>query len=433
MQRALVVCHDVVGGSMAGPGIRYWELSAALARRGVEVRLAAPRGSDFPPAPFATMEYGVGEPALVDAARRVDALVVTGPILEQFPPLKALGVPIVVDMYDPFLFENLHRLGDTAAGWAEYDGGLHTLAEHVRHGDFYICANDRQRDLYVGMLAAWGRVTPTSYANDPTLEGMIAVVPFGLPSEPPRRGPGLRGTPGIGADDPIVVWNGGLWDWFDPDTAIRAVARLAPDVPTLRLVFLGTRHPNPSVGEPPSARRARRLADDLGLTNRSVFFREWTPYAERGACLLDAALAISLHLPGVETRYASRTRLLDCIWSALPVVTTEGDVIGDELARRGLARAVAPGDDAAAAAALAALLGEADARGARRAGFAELAEELRWDRVVEPLAAFIAAPRRRPSGRRPQPDAAPSEATPAHPARRRRLGWLRLSGRSLVH
>jgi hypothetical protein len=40
--RALVVSHDVIGPSMAGPGIRYWEMAAALRRRGVEVTLAAP-------------------------------------------------------------------------------------------------------------------------------------------------------------------------------------------------------------------------------------------------------------------------------------------------------------------------------------------------------------------------------------------------------
>src|SRR5579884_1840965 len=152
MPSALIVCHDVVGASMAGPGIRYWEMSAALARRGIGVTLAAPGpsplplgedgrrpGEGGPGASFAALSYAIGEPTLVDAARRSDALVVTGPILEQFPELKALDVPIAVDLYDPFLFENLHRLGDTPAGWAEHQGGLHTLAEQARRGDFFVC------------------------------------------------------------------------------------------------------------------------------------------------------------------------------------------------------------------------------------------------------------------------------------------------------
>src|SRR5204862_4709702 len=121
------------------------------------------------------------------------------------------------------------------------------------------------------------------------LRSLIDLVPFGLPPEPTQAGPAARGRiAGIGANDELVVWNGGLWDWFDPLTAIRAVARLAPTRPRLRLLFLGTRHPNPVVGEPPMARRARALAADLDLVDRVVFFRDWTPYEERGAFLLEA-------------------------------------------------------------------------------------------------------------------------------------------------
>jgi glycosyltransferase involved in cell wall biosynthesis len=385
MSRALIVCHDVVGPSMAGPGIRYWEMAAALRRRGQDATLAAPAPAD------GVVAYRVGDGALVDLARQHDALVVTGPILEQFPELKGLGRPLVVDLYDPFLFENLAR----QAGWLEYEGGMRTLAEQARCGDFFVCASERQRDLYLGMLAAWGRVSPTTYEADPGLRSLIDVVPFGIDPEPPRPGPALRGAlPGVAAGDRVVVWNGGLWDWFDPLTAIRAVDRLAVSQPRLRLVFLGTRHPNPAIGEPPMARRARALAAELDPAGRVVSFRDWTPYAERGAYLLDADLAISLHADGVETRFAFRTRLLDCVWAGLPTVTTDGDVIGQRLAARGLGATVPVGDADAVAAALAALLAEPDARAARRDRFASLAAELTWDRAVAPLAAFLAAPRR---------------------------------------
>jgi glycosyltransferase involved in cell wall biosynthesis len=378
----LVVCHDVVGPSMAGPGIRYREIAAALHRRERPVTLAAAPGSDLAAEPYPAFTYRLDGPELVDAARRADALLVTGPILEQFPALKGLGRPIVVDMYDPFLFENLHRLRGLDERWPHHEGGLRVLAEQARCGDWFVCANERQRDLYLGMLATWGRVNPTTYDADPTLRSLIDVLPFGLPSEPPRAG----AVPEAQAGERLVVWNGGLWDWFDPCTAIRAVARLAD----VRLLFLGTRHPNPAVGEPPTAGRARALAAELGLRDRRVFFREWTPYAERGAALLAADAAISLHLPGVETRYASRTRLLDWIWSGRPGVVTAGDVIGDDLAARGLAVSVAPLDEVAAAEALARVLDAPPAR----AGFAGLAAELTWDRCVEPLACFARAPRR---------------------------------------
>ena len=58
--------------------------------------------------------------------------------------------------------------------------------------------------------------------------------------------PGARGRfPQLGTDAEVVIWNGGLWNWLDPETAVRAVARLAERRPRARLVFMGTA---PTVG-----------------------------------------------------------------------------------------------------------------------------------------------------------------------------------------
>ena len=54
-----------------------------------------------------------------------------------------------------------------------------------------------------------------------------------------------RHFPAIGADDPVVVWGGGVYDWFDPLSLVRAVDQLRKSVPDIRLVFLGMTNPNP--------------------------------------------------------------------------------------------------------------------------------------------------------------------------------------------
>src|SRR5690606_20550406 len=112
---------------------------------------------------------------------------------------------------------------------------------------------------------------------------LIDVVPFGLPQAPPAHTrPVLRGVvPGIGPEDEVVLWGGGLWDWFDPLTAIRAVAALAPQRPRLRLFFAGVGHPNPAVPAMRQAQAAQALSAELGLTGRVVFFNDWVPYADR--------------------------------------------------------------------------------------------------------------------------------------------------------
>jgi hypothetical protein len=100
---------------------------------------------------------------------------------------------------------------------------------------------------------------------------------------------------------------------------------------------------------------------------------------------------VSAHFDSLETRYAFRTRLLDHVWAGLPTVTTAGDVLSELMQRRGLGRAVAPGDVDGYALAIEALL--ADPPPAAR--FAATREEFAWPRVVEPLRRLAAQPGRR--------------------------------------
>ena len=116
-------------------------------------------------------------------------------------------------------------------------------------GDFLVCASEKQRDFWLGHLAALGRLNPVSYDDDRTLRSLIDVVPFGIPAEPPRASaPVLKGVvEGIGPDDKVVLWGGGIYNWFDPLTLVRAVDRLRERRDDVRLFFLGMQHPHPDV------------------------------------------------------------------------------------------------------------------------------------------------------------------------------------------
>src|SRR5262249_18395321 len=148
-----------------------------------------------------------------------------------------------------------------------------TLRVALETGDAFLCASERQRDLWVGALAAAGRIDPGRYRGDPTLSGLIAVVPFGIdPAPPTGNGPVLKGVvPGIQPSDRVALWGGGIWDWLDPLTVIRAVAKL--DLPDLKLYFLGTHRPVPTpIPEMAMPAQAIALAEELGVAGRLVFF-----------------------------------------------------------------------------------------------------------------------------------------------------------------
>ncbi len=406
MSHFLIIANDLIGERMAGPGIRAWEVARALHTAGIEVVLAAP-GRALPAAPFPTVVYDHRGDTLRPVAEAAGGLVVQGLALAHYPFLAALDVPIAVDIYDPFVLENLQaRVHELPSGRRRHHASdLEVLVAQLERGDFFLCASEGQWDFWLGMLTAIGRVNPDTYDGDHTLRRLLDVMPFGLPAEAPVAArPVLKGVvPGIGPEDYVVLWGGGIWNWFDPLTLIRAVANVAEERPHLRLFFMGTAVP-PSQYRPSQAMaaRAHELARELGVLDRVVFFNtEWVPYADRGAYLLEADLGASTHLPHLETRFAFRTRLLDCFWAGLPMVVTGGDVLSDLVARQGLGRAVPPEDVAAVANAIRAVMDEPAGRAGYGPRFAAVRNDLTWARAVAPLVSFARSPWRaadQPSG-----------------------------------
>lgn len=392
----LVLSWDRVGERMAGSAIRAVELGRALASSGLAVTIGAPHGSALEGTEpvnltLATFDPGASLAPLVAAA---DVVVVSG----RFELMTAVKKPLVVDLYDPFVLSNLDLYGerfDRSQGRSLLS--LRWLEHHLANGDFFLCASETQRSFWLGMLAAAGRVNHANYADDPELRRLLAIVPFGVPGTDPEPGaPAVKGVlPGIDAGDRVVTWAGGMWNWVDPLTLVRATALVRERRPEVKTLILGTRHPNPEIGEMAIARQARALATELGLAERGVTFVDWVPYAERHRFLLESDVGVSLHRSGVESEFAFRTRVLDYLWCGVPMVVTAGDELASRVEREDLGRVVAPDDPAAVAAAIEALLDAPDAA-ARKARIAAARDALRWSRIVGPLRDFCLTPRRAP-------------------------------------
>jgi glycosyltransferase involved in cell wall biosynthesis len=397
----LIVSHDVVGSQMAGPGIRYYHLARVLAHE-LAVTLAVPGAAHDVPqvagvkvVPYTPHEWATLAP-LVAAAT---VALFPSDLVAHFPQLAESDTPLVIDGYNPVLAEWLsvyaHQPPATIGG--AWQSRLASGAASLRVGDFFICASERQRDWWLGQLEAHGRINPATYGADPTLRQLIDVVPYGLPLEEPRATrPMIKGVwPGIAPSDKVVLWGGGLWPWLDPLTAIRALGHLAATRPEIKLVFPGTRHPNPAVATMPTRlEEAQALAATLGLTDHQVFFGEWVAFADWPSVLLESDVALTLHGDSVETRLAFRSRVLDYVWAGLPVVATEGDATSDLIGAYKLGVQVRAHDAEGVAAAIVALMDEP--RTARAADFARARAELNWARAAAPLAAFCRNPQRAP-------------------------------------
>ena len=399
LTRVLILSMDTIAPRMAGPGIRCWELARVLSRS-CRVTLAAPTQGDITPTgwrlvPLTLRDAREIDPLLAEA----DVVVAYGFLLGDYPQLASLDIPWVVDAYVPVSSETLasNQLADLPTRLARHNADTALVNRMLASADFVVCASERQRDLYLGLMASLGRLNPYTYDEDPTLRRLIDVVPFGLSPNPPvRTRPVIKGVhPAVAPDDKVLLWGGGIWDWFDPLTLIEALARVVRVRPDVRLYFPGPRAPfRRRVHAMAMHQRAVDLADRLGLADRHVIFGDWLPVEERANYLLEADIGVSLHPAGIEARYAFRTRLLDYLWAGLPMVVSEGDVLADLVREHDLGFVVPPGDVDAAADAILSLLLEPDPKESRHERFEAVAAGLTWERCAAPLVAFCGEPRR---------------------------------------
>jgi glycosyltransferase involved in cell wall biosynthesis len=389
---------------MAGPAIRCLELSKQLAED-FDVTVCTPRPSDLSLPPGSPkLLAGAAKSKVYELAQESDIIFVQANVLKPYPGLARLGKHLVVDLYDPYLLSVLAQYKDDKVSAASSYSLMHKVLEkHMIAADFAVCASERQRDYWLGRYCALGRLVPEVYDFDPSFRKVIDVVPFGLPSQAPAsKRKALKGVvPGINEGDIVLLWGGGIWEWFDPITVIDAVHATASKMPNLRLYFMGWKSPNPQVPLMPMARQARQRAQDLGILDKHVFFSEdWTSYEDRVNILMESDIAVSAHFDLPETRFSFRTRILDYLWASLPTLTTCGDQLAEDIVRSSAGESLPYGNVQAWAQAIERLASDKQLRAKYSAGAASLSEQFQWNKVVEPLKQYCAKPHKLPEFKR---------------------------------
>ena len=200
----------------------------------------------------------------------------------------------------------------------------------------------------------------------------------------------MREKYGFTERDKILLWGGGIWNWFDPLSLIKAMKRLSQKRSDIKLVFMGVKNPDPAIPEMSMSHEALECAQQLHLLNQSVFFNHgWVSYEERQNFLLDATLGVSTHFDHLETRYAFRTRMLDYIWAKLPILATMGDSFAELIEKYQLGEIVPYGDDQAIASSIESLVDDSSRLEAIKANLSKQHHHFYWDTVIEPIRRMI--------------------------------------------
>lgn len=365
MTRVLLVCPEPLGhGQPAGIGIRFLEIARVLRGDGHAVTILAP-------------DSGLSVESLVAQSEVHDVAVVQGHIGNAWFQ-HARAIPTVVDLYDPYIIENLHYYAERGDEVFQHDHA--TLIESVARGDYFLCASEAQRLFYLGLMLASGRLNPMLFEEDPRLESLIGIAPFGvLPPRPPK--PRDLAAP--------AILFGGIYDWYDPIAAIDAAALVRETFPEATLTF--TTHPNPEIT--PQGKLAEAMAYARKHSHAFVRFEPWAAYEQRAAFFERFMLALLTFPRSIETDLSMRTRVYDYLWCGLPIVTSSAPGTDELLLRYDAGSVVAHDTPRAFADEIVAILRDRERYEAMARAGRQFVDEHQWDRTLAPLRDFVRAPR----------------------------------------
>ncbi len=410
-KRVGLLCSEALGDRAAGIGIRYLEMARRLPGFGFDVALVSPWRSSEPPqiGHEAVDARRFGSAPLPRLLADCEAVVAQGQLANEV--LAALPqLPTVIDLYDPFLVENLTHVD--VLGLDPYRNDHRSWVHQLASGDFFLCSSPEQRVYYLGFLTALGRVNPHRYRDDPDLSGLIATAPFGVPDPVPAYRPLL---PERSKGEKRVLF-GGLYDWYSPEPLLEAFRDIRD--PSARLLF---------VRQPPGARVPQRLLARIEAENpdaERITFLDWVPFERRYDLLRDVDALAACHEPSLETDLSLRTRFVDALAVGCPVLTTEGGTVARLLGEWDAGLVVRCGDVASIRDGLAELIaGGPEVRARAERGRKRTLAEFSWPRCLEPLVRFLSAPRIDPT--KTEFAHRPSTVAPADDFVFRLRRWLR--------
>lgn len=372
MSRVLLVCPEPLGhGHPAGVGVRFTEIARVLLADGHDVTVLSPDAGkiDGCRADHISNESFAAHSAASDVA------VLQGHVANAFF-LHAKPVPTVIDLYDPFIIENLNYWAERGAEVFQYDHL--TLMGSLVRGDFFLCASEAQRLFYLGLLVATGRLNPMLFEQDPRLESLIRLAPFGV--QAPRA---------LQPQSSHDILFGGVYDWYDPVRAIEIVKLVREEIPDATLTF--TRHPNPDIT--PQGRLAEAMQHAKKNRCEFVRFEPWAAYEQRAEYFERFALALLTFPRSLETDLAMRTRIYDYLWCGLPIVTSSAPGTDEMLVRFDAGAVIHDEATRSFAREIVAILRDRPRYDRMRDGAHRFVREHQWDRTLAPLREFCRNPR----------------------------------------
>ena len=243
-----------------------------------------------------------------------------------------------------FCFEFLYSSGEFRDFiWREY---LQKFRNALKLGDFFICDNERQRDMLLGSLYTLKQHDFRLFSDqgDVSLNGLVQVVPWR--SNKLAITPNCKQIPlmGICENDFVLLWGGGIWEWFDPLTIVKAVKRIIANGFSNLKVIMCSKYVEREESKEKKYMEVYNYCKKNKLLNSVVKFSGWLSYKDYEKLLSVSNVGITAAYDGLENHFAARIRVLEYLRAGLPMIVTKGDVFSDVVKEKQLGEIVAAED-----------------------------------------------------------------------------------------
>lgn len=311
MSLAIVVPAYRVDSQMAGIGVRAWELAQVVARK-MPVTIVAKHISDLSCENVTFLE--AADASWLERVKRCSAaLFYDMPDTRIMLELHRAGVLLISDNAATIEHLEYSSIRDSENADAIYEELIARFKLQLLLSDHFIVRSQVALSTLCVQLSLVGRLSYLNYNRSSWLEHLISYIPIGFNRLSDEHASAT--APSLGQID--LVWNGGIWDFYDPVIFARALALLdrAGTPVTARFMYM-----------PPAnqlLREGRKLAEavrELRIEHLVQFHEEKLDHYDRDAVVKSARAAICIGKKGIENFTSIRLRTRDCFLYRLPII-----------------------------------------------------------------------------------------------------------------
>jgi glycosyltransferase involved in cell wall biosynthesis len=379
-----------LNGILLGPTLRIVQMARLAKRHGIEPILAFEEGADGTWEGMRTRKLTTSTIHEIPPGQAIVATATLHPAL--FKALIDSDRSFDLDLYGVAALEHIEMVHSDYSDRQIFQSRRRLRRRYrilVEQSCKVYLSNEQQLTFLGGVFFADGDDSSCRLAS--RLPERTLFLPMGASSHPAQ--PLANPYPIEYRDRPLFLWGGGIWSWFDTTTLLQAFRILKERNSPAALYFICGSNVSGVRAQDEPVRRTLQVAGELGLLGSNVAFNERGASGhELSAHLQHCAAGIMSNPERLESYASWRTRLLDLLSYAKPVVTSGFDPLSQKLSLASAALLVPSGDPRALADQISRFCEDPHLRQNLSDQVRKISSGFSWEAIFQPWIARISDP-----------------------------------------